>query len=60
VPEAEIAAMLAQLAADSAAPLGRFAGQLDSPGRKIALMVGGTVVATIVVVVLMTLVGVLL
>lgn len=60
VPEGAITAMLAQLAAESAVPLGRFARHLDSPGRKISLMVGGTVVATIVVVVLMTLVGVLL
>jgi len=60
VPEAEVAAMLAALAAESGAPLGRLARSLDSPGRKIAVMLGGTVVATVVVVVLMTLVGVLL
>jgi len=60
VPDADVTAMLAQLAMESAAPLGRFARHLDSPGRRIALMVGGSVVATIVVFLLMALVGVLL
>lgn len=52
--------MLAHLAAESAEPLGRFAGRFDSPAKKIGLMVGGTVFAGVLILLLMAVVGVLL
>ena len=52
--------MLARLAAESAPPLGRLAGRFDTPASKIGLMVGGTVVAGLLILVLMAVVGVLL
>jgi hypothetical protein len=61
-PELETAAetMLAQLAAaESADPLGRLAGQVDSPGKKFALMVGGAVALTAVLFLLMVVLGAL-
>jgi hypothetical protein len=53
--------MLAQLAAEQAgADLGRLSSHLRSPGAKFAFIIGGSIVATIVVYLVMTLVGVLL
>jgi hypothetical protein len=53
--------LLAELAAaESGDPLGRFAGQVGSPGRKVALMAGGAVAVTAVLFLLMLVVGVLL
>ena len=52
--------MLIELAAQSAPPLGRFAGRFDTPASKIGLMTGGTVVAGLLILLLMALVGVLL
>jgi len=60
VDDGEIDRMLARLAAESAQPLGRLAGRFDSPASKIGLMVGGTVVAGLLILLLMALVGVLL
>jgi hypothetical protein len=54
-------ALLAELAAtESGDPLGRFAGQVGSPGRKTALMVGGAVALTAVLFLLMVVLGALL
>jgi hypothetical protein len=54
-------AMLAQLAAaESANPLGRAAGSLDSPAKKVALMIGGAVSVTALLFLLMVVVGALL
>ena len=59
--DAEIAAMLAQLAAEqSGVDLGRFSSRLTSPGAKFAFIIGGSILATVVVYLVMTLVGVLL
>ena len=52
--------MLIELAAQSAKPLGRLAGRFDSRGSKIGLMVGGSMSAALVIVLLMAVVGVLL
>ncbi len=52
--------MLAELAAQSPQPLSRFAGRLDTPASKFGFMVGGTVVAGLVILVLMAVVGALL
>jgi hypothetical protein len=53
--------LLAELAAaESGDPLGRLASQVDSPGRKVALMAGGAVAVTAVLFLLMLVVGVLL
>ena len=52
--------MLVELAAQSAMPLGQLAGRFDTPASKIGLMVGGTVVAGLLILVLMAVVGVLL
>jgi hypothetical protein len=61
VPEAEVELMLAQLAAaESSNTLGKFAGYLDSPGRKAGVMIGGGIGLAVVVFLLMALVGVLL
>jgi len=61
LPEAEVDRMLAELAAaESGVPLGRLAGHLDSPGRRVGLMIGGSVVATGLVFLLLFLVGILL
>ena len=60
IDHGEIDRMLAQLAAESAQPLGRFTGRFDSPAGKIGLMVGGTVVAGVLILLLMAVVGVLL
>ena len=60
IDHGEIDRMLAQLAAESGQPLGRFAGRFDSPASKIGLMVGGTVLAGVLILLLMAVVGVLL
>jgi hypothetical protein len=61
LPEAEIDRMIMELAAaQSRHPLGRVAPLVDSPGRKAALMVGGSVLAGTVVLLLMALAGALL
>lgn len=61
VPDEQVDRMLAALvAAESGVPLGRFAGQLDSPGRRTTVMIGGGLLATGLVFLLMALVGVLL
>ena len=52
--------MLIKLAAQTAKPLGRFAGRFDSRGSKIGLMVGGSVSAALVIICLMAVVGALL
>ena len=55
------AQMLAQLAAsETAAPLGRFSGLVDSPGKKAAVMVGGAVLAMALLFGLMAVLGALL
>lgn len=58
--EGEVERMLATLAAQSSAPLGRLAGRFDTPASKIGLMVGGTVLAGLVILLLMAVVGALL
>ncbi len=59
--DAEIASMLAQLAAEQAgADLGRLSSHLRSPGAKFAFIIGGSVLATVLAWLLMTLVGTLL
>lgn len=60
IDHGEIDRMLAQLAAQSAQPLGRFTGRFDTPAGKIGLMVGGTVAAGVLILILMAVVGVLL
>lgn len=61
LPDDEVELMLAQLAAtESGIPLGRFARHLDSPGRKVGLMIGGSVAAAVLVFLLMAVVGVML
>jgi len=53
--------MLAQLAAEqSGADLGRLSSHVRSPGAKAVLIIGGSVLATVVVWLLMTLFGALL
>lgn len=52
--------MLAQLAAESEAPLKSFAGNFDSNGAKVALIAGGLVIVVIVLFGLMALIGTLL
>jgi hypothetical protein len=60
-PELTAEALLAQLvAAESGNPLGHLAGQVDSPGKKFALMVGGAVAMATLLFVLMAAVGALL
>lgn len=55
------AEMLAQLAAsESAGPIGGFSSLVDSPAKKVAVMVGGAVVAMLVLFILMAVVGSLL
>ena len=55
------AQMLAQLAAsETSAPLGRFSGVVDSPGKKAGLMVGGAVLAMVLLFGLMAVLGALL
>ena len=59
--ERTAAALLAQLAiSESRNPAGRFAGLVDSPAKKVALMVGGAVVAMLVLSILMAVFGALL
>jgi len=59
--EARAAQLLAQLAAsESGAPLGRYSGFVDTPAKKVGLMVGGAVVAMVVLFVLMAVVGMIL
>lgn len=54
-------ALLAELAAAEAVnPLGRFSGLVDTPAKKVGLMVGGTVVAMLALFVLMAVLGALL
>lgn len=60
IDDGEIDRMLVQLAAQSAAPLGRLTGRFDTPASKIGLMVGGTVFAGVLILLLMAVVGVLL
>ena len=56
--EAQAAQLLAQLAAsESGAPLGRYSGFVDTPAKKVGLMVGGAVVAMLALFVLMAVVG---
>jgi hypothetical protein len=53
--------LLAELAAaEGGAPLGRLAGQVDSAGKKLALMAGGALAVTAVLFLLMVVVGALL
>lgn len=59
--EAQAAQLLAQLAAsESGAPLGRYSGFVDTPAKKVGLMVGGAVVAMLVLFVLMAVIGMIL
>ena len=59
--ERTAAALLAQLAvSESSNPAGRFAGLVDSPAKKVALMGGGAVVAMLVLFILMAVIGTLL
>lgn len=59
--EAQAAQLLAQLAAsESGAPLGRYSGFVDTPAKKVGLMMGGAVVAMLVLFVLMALIGMVL
>jgi len=59
--EAQAAQLLAQLAAsESGAPLGRYSGFVDTPAKKVGLMVGGAVVAMLVLFLLMAIVGMVL
>lgn len=59
--ERTAAALLAQLAAhESGSPLGRWSSLIDSPGKKVGLMVGGAAVAMLVLFIVMTLAGTLL
>ena len=54
-------ALLAQLAAaESVHPLGRYAGLVDSPAKKVGLMVGGTLVAMALLFIFMVVLGALL
>lgn len=60
-PEATAQVLLARLAAaESGNPLGRYSAQLDSPGKKVALMAGGAVVATSLLFLVMLVLGALL
>jgi hypothetical protein len=55
------AQMLAQLAAsETSASLGRFSGVVDSPGKKVGVMVGGAVLAMVLLFGLMAVLGALL
>jgi hypothetical protein len=61
LPDAQIARMLERLAAEeSDVPLGALSGRVTSPGVKAGLIIGGSIVATVLVYVVMTLVGTLL
>lgn len=60
IDEAEVDRMLAQLAAESSEPLGRLAGRFDTRAGKVGLMLGGTVCAGLLILLLMTVVGALL
>ena len=54
-------AMLAQLAAAEAGnPLGRFSGVVDTPAKKVGLMVGGALAAMCLLFILMAVSGALL
>lgn len=56
--EALAAQLLAQLAVEeSGTPLGRYSSLMDTTGKKVALMVGGAVVVTLLVFAFMALVG---
>jgi hypothetical protein len=56
--EALAAQLLAQLAVEeSGSPLGRYSSLMDTTGKKVALMVGGAVVVTLLVFAFMALVG---
>jgi hypothetical protein len=56
--EAIAAQLLAQLAAEeSSAPLGRLTGLTDSPGKKVGLIIGGSVTLILVFFTLMTIIG---
>jgi hypothetical protein len=61
VPDAEIEAiadqMLARLAVERENPLGSLSGIVDSKGKQVALMVGGSVVAMCVLFLVMALAG---
>lgn len=60
-PEATAEVLLAQLAAaESGNPFGRYSAHLDSPGKKVALMAGGAVVATSLLFLVMLVLGALL
>lgn len=59
--EGTAAAMLAELAAsESGNPVGQWSALLDSPGKKVALMVGGAVAAMVLMFLLMSAAGALL
>ena len=59
--ESTAAAMLAELAAaESGNPVGQWSALLDSPGKKVALMVGGAVTAMVLIFLLMSAAGALL
>ncbi len=54
-------ALLAQLAAaESGNPLGRFSGVVDTPAKKVGLMVGGALAAMCLLFILMAVAGALL
>ena len=56
--DALAAQLLAQLAAEeSSAPLGRLTGLTDSPGKKVGLILGGSVTLILVFFTLMTIIG---
>jgi hypothetical protein len=61
LPDAQIALMLAQLAAEeSGPPLGSISSKVATPGAKAVLIIGGSVLATVLAWLLMTLFGTLL
>ena len=59
--EQTAAALLAQLAAsESGSPLGRYSGLVDTPAKKVGLMVGGAVAAMLFLFIVMAVVGTVL
>lgn len=58
--DALAAQMLALLAAESKPALGRFSGQLDSTGVKIGVMIGGLLLVTAILFVVISVVGLFL
>ena len=65
IPSPQVSALADQLLAELAAsearnPLGSLAGALDSTGKRVALMLGGTVAAICLLLLLMAVIGLLL